>query len=97
MDQVFCDLYGAPYPACEEVRVSCNVEHTLPFNTKANTEWSYTDTALTYLIGVNIAMYFHHFLTAKLLDQFLNWHIVLFITRDAFYLHSILELYKGSD
>ena len=75
-------------------RGKCNVEHTLPFNTNANTQWSYTDTALTYRTGVNIAMFLHHFLTAKWLDHFLNCHILVFIARDAFYLHSVLDLYE---
>jgi len=45
--------------------VSCNVEHSPPFNAKAKTEWSYTSSPRTYLNGVNRAMFFQHFLTDK--------------------------------
>jgi hypothetical protein len=40
-----------------------SVEHSPPFNAKAKSEWSYTDSPLPYLYGFNRAMFFHHFLT----------------------------------
>jgi len=45
-------------PACEVV--SCNVEHSVPFNAKAKTQWSYTATPLIYRDGVNRSVIFRH-------------------------------------
>jgi len=45
--------------------VRCNVEHTPHFNAKVKTEWIYTATPLTYVNGMNRAMFIHRFVTDK--------------------------------
>jgi hypothetical protein len=56
--------FSRDHPTHCEV-VMFKVEHSLPFNAKAKTEWSYTATPLTYLNGVNRTLCFHHFVTDK--------------------------------